>query len=49
MRELAEKLTSITNWTDRNTCVLFGDGAVNYVLMVVFRDEPTWASTVIEW
>ena len=23
----AEKLTSITNWTDRNTCVLFGDGA----------------------
>src|SRR5713226_9620812 len=23
----AEKLTSITNWTDRNTCVLVGDGA----------------------
>ncbi len=23
----AEKLTSITDWTDRNTCVLFGDGA----------------------
>ncbi len=23
----AEKLTSITNWTDRTTCVLFGDGA----------------------
>src|SRR5881398_3189564 len=23
----ADKLTSITNWTDRNTCVLFGDGA----------------------
>jgi 3-oxoacyl-[acyl-carrier-protein] synthase-3 len=23
----AEKLTSITNWSDRNTCVLFGDGA----------------------
>ena len=23
----AEKLSSITNWTDRNTCVLFGDGA----------------------
>lgn len=23
----AEKLTSITNWTERNTCVLFGDGA----------------------
>jgi 3-oxoacyl-[acyl-carrier-protein] synthase-3 len=23
----AEKLTSLVNWTDRNTCVLFGDGA----------------------
>ncbi|HET9418273.1 MAG TPA: beta-ketoacyl-ACP synthase III [Chthoniobacterales bacterium] len=23
----ADKLTSVTNWTDRNTCVLFGDGA----------------------
>ena len=23
----AEKLTSITDWSDRNTCVLFGDGA----------------------
>jgi 3-oxoacyl-[acyl-carrier-protein] synthase-3 len=23
----AEKLSSIINWTDRNTCVLFGDGA----------------------
>ncbi|MDQ1714860.1 MAG: 3-oxoacyl-[acyl-carrier-protein] synthase [Frankiaceae bacterium] len=23
----AEKLTDITNWEDRNTCILFGDGA----------------------
>ena len=23
----AEKLSAITNWSDRNTCVLFGDGA----------------------
>ena len=23
----AEKLSSIMNWEDRNTCVLFGDGA----------------------
>ena len=23
----AEKLSAITNWKDRNTCVLFGDGA----------------------
>src|SRR5438093_9606017 len=28
----AEKLTSITNWTDRNSCVLFGDGAGPAVL-----------------
>jgi len=28
----AEKLTSITNWEDRNTCVLFGDGAGAAVL-----------------
>src|SRR6202045_2385717 len=28
----AEKLTSITKWTDRNTCVLFGDGAGAAVL-----------------
>ena len=23
----AEKLSSIVNWEDRNTCVLFGDGS----------------------
>ncbi len=23
----AEKLSSITDWEDRSTCVLFGDGA----------------------
>lgn len=28
----AEKLSSITNWSDRNTCVLFGDGAGAVVL-----------------
>lgn len=28
----AEKLSSITNWQDRNTCVLFGDGAGAAVL-----------------
>ncbi|MFH1848439.1 MAG: beta-ketoacyl-ACP synthase III [Candidatus Omnitrophota bacterium] len=31
----AEKMTSITNWTDRNTCVLFGDGAGAAVLGAV--------------
>src|SRR5437762_10919916 len=29
----ADKLTSITNWTDRNTCVLFGDGAGAAILL----------------
>ena len=31
----AEKLTSITDWTDRNTCILFGDGAGACVLAEV--------------
>lgn len=29
----AEKLSAFVNWTDRNTCVLFGDGAGAAVLM----------------
>ena len=32
----AEKLTGIVDWTDRNTCVLFGDGAG----AVVLRSRP---------
>ena len=32
----AEKLSTMTNWEDRNTCVLFGDGAG----AVVLREEP---------
>lgn len=31
----AEKLSSITNWEDRTTCVLFGDGAGAVVLSLV--------------
>jgi 3-oxoacyl-[acyl-carrier-protein] synthase-3 len=34
----AEKLSSITDWTDRSTCVLFGDGAGAAVLTK--SDEP---------
>ncbi len=34
----AEKLSKITNWEDRTTCVLFGDGAGAAVLSLV--DEP---------
>jgi 3-oxoacyl-[acyl-carrier-protein] synthase-3 len=33
----AEKLSSVTNWEDRGTCVLFGDGAGAAVLR---RSEP---------
>jgi 3-oxoacyl-[acyl-carrier-protein] synthase-3 len=29
----AEKLTAITDWNDRNTCVLFGDGAGSAVIV----------------
>jgi 3-oxoacyl-[acyl-carrier-protein] synthase III len=32
----AEKLSTITDWTDRNTCVLFGDGAGAAIL----RNRP---------
>ena len=35
----AEKLSSITNWKDRNTCVLFGDGAGAAILR--HRSEST--------
>lgn len=33
----AEKLSSLVNWTDRNTCVLFGDGAGAAILT---RKDP---------
>jgi 3-oxoacyl-[acyl-carrier-protein] synthase-3 len=34
----AETLSRLTNWADRNTCVLFGDGAGAFVLQA--SDEP---------
>jgi len=34
-----ENLTGFTNYADRNTCVLFGDGAVFYFLMKVRADS----------
>jgi 3-oxoacyl-[acyl-carrier-protein] synthase-3 len=37
----AEKLTSITNWTDRSTCVLFGDGAGAAVVQAGEGDPAT--------
>jgi 3-oxoacyl-[acyl-carrier-protein] synthase-3 len=39
----AEKLSSVTNWKDRSTCVLFGDGAGAAVLR---RSEPGEGSII---
>jgi 3-oxoacyl-[acyl-carrier-protein] synthase-3 len=36
----AETLSSITNWTDRNTCVLFGDAAGAFIVDAVPSSEP---------
>jgi 3-oxoacyl-[acyl-carrier-protein] synthase-3 len=35
----AEELSKITDWTDRNTCVLFGDGAGAMVLSASLEDD----------
>ena len=40
-----EILTKITNWQDRNTCVLFGDGAG---ATIVSRAEPSDISRIID-
>ena len=37
----AEKLSCITNWTDRNTCVLFGDGASCILLEKTDDNAPS--------
>ena len=39
----AEKISSATDWTDRNTCVLFGDGAG----AVVLRQAPARKDSVV--
>jgi 3-oxoacyl-[acyl-carrier-protein] synthase-3 len=36
----AETLSTITNWTDRNTCVLFGDAAGAFIVDAVPSSEP---------
>ena len=40
-----EKITSLLDWTDRNTCVLFGDGAGAMILGA--SDEPGLLSSTI--
>jgi 3-oxoacyl-[acyl-carrier-protein] synthase-3 len=41
----AETLSRITDWTDRNSCVLFGDGAGAVVLEAVEEDDRGILST----
>lgn len=46
----AEKLTGMVNWSDRNTCVLFGDGAGAAIVRRVTEDDKdptTVLSTVL--
>jgi 3-oxoacyl-[acyl-carrier-protein] synthase-3 len=42
----AESLSRVTNWTDRSTCVLFGDGAGAVVLEASDRPGGVLATTV---
>lgn len=41
----AEKLSSVTNWEDRSTCVLFGDGAGAAVLRISQPGEGSIVAT----
>ena len=51
----AEKLSTLVNWTDRNTCVLFGDGAGAVVIRAVDSateaqaacSAPSWVAMAI--
>jgi 3-oxoacyl-[acyl-carrier-protein] synthase-3 len=43
----AEKLSDITDWTDRSTCVLFGDGAGAAVISEVAADEEPGIGPVL--
>lgn len=43
----AEKLSSIVNWSDRNTCVLFGDGAGAAILRRRSTDEAVHEPQVL--
>ncbi|MBB5869571.1 3-oxoacyl-[acyl-carrier-protein] synthase-3 [Allocatelliglobosispora scoriae] len=43
----AEKLSEITDWTDRSTCVIFGDGAGAAVVSATADGEPTGIGPVV--
>jgi 3-oxoacyl-[acyl-carrier-protein] synthase III len=43
----AEKLSDITDWTDRSTCIIFGDGAGAAVVTAVADGEPGGIGPVV--
>jgi 3-oxoacyl-(acyl-carrier-protein) synthase III len=43
----AEKLSDFTDWTDRSTCILFGDAAGAAVVTATGPDEPTGIGPVV--
>jgi len=43
----AEKLTDFTDWSDRSTCILFGDGAGAAVVTAVDDGEPAGIGPVL--
>lgn len=43
----AEKLSSIVNWEDRNTCCLFGDGAGALILSKATEDEGNIIDSIV--
>jgi 3-oxoacyl-[acyl-carrier-protein] synthase III len=43
----AEKLSDFTNWTDRSTCIIFGDGAGAAVVSATADTEPSGIGPVV--
>ncbi|MEV0430805.1 beta-ketoacyl-ACP synthase III [Micromonospora sp. NPDC050495] len=43
----AEKLSDFTDWTDRSTCIIFGDGAGAAVVTATGDDEPAGVGPVV--
>lgn len=43
----AEKLSDFTDWTDRSTCIIFGDGAGAAVLTATAEGEPAGVGPVV--
>ncbi|MFC7546139.1 beta-ketoacyl-ACP synthase III [Plantactinospora sp. GCM10030261] len=43
----AEKLSDFTDWTDRSTCIIFGDGAGAAVVTATTEGEPSGVGPVV--